>query len=252
MSQNVQRLITLTLLGIFLSGCSFSISSQPTLPSQTPTQPAAAVPTLIPTETQPPQAVPTSTLTAPPASTFTAIPVLPTFTSTTAAPVTVNICQDSQVTALIDSLKTSMRTSDGALLSSLVHPTKGMEVRWVRNGNVITYTREQAKFLFETTFEANWGPEPGSGQDKMGSFHGVIVPELVKIFDQSHTLHCKDLKHGGATYDLTWPYQGDYYSIYFPGTDQYGQLDWHTWVVGIEYVNSKPFIYALIQFFWEP
>ena len=250
MNQHTQRLMTLALLGFFLSGCSFAISSQPTLP--TPTQPAPAAPSLIPTETQPSQAAPTSAFTAIPTSTFTALPVIPTFTSTTAAPVAINICQDPQVTALIDSLKTSMHTSDGALLSSLIHPAKGMEVRWVRNGNVITYTQEKAKFLFETTFEANWGAEPGSGQDKMGSFHDVIVPDLIKIFDQSYTLHCKELKHGGATYDLSWPYQGDYYSVYFPGTDQYGLLDWRTWAVGIEYVNGKPFIYALMQFFWEP
>ena len=25
-----------------------------------------------------------------------------------------------------------------------------------------------------------------------------------------------------------------------------------TWVMGIEYVSGKPYIYALIQYFWEP
>ena len=244
-----RRLITITLIGIFLNGCSFSISSQPTLPPQTSTQLAPAVPILIPTETQPPQPAPTSAFTAIPTSTFSVIPAL---TSTMVAPVAKNICEDSQITALIDSLKTSLLTSDGTILSSLVHPAKGMEVRWVRNGNVVIYTQDQAKFLFETTFEANWGAEPGSGQDKTGSFHDVIVPDLVKVFNQPYTLHCKDLKHGGATYDLIWPYQGDFYSVFFPGTDQYGFLDWRTWAVGIEYVNGKPFIYALIQFFWEP
>jgi hypothetical protein len=29
-------------------------------------------------------------------------------------------------------------------------------------------------------------------------------------------------------------------------------MDWHTWVAGIEYVNGKPYLYALMQFFWEP
>ncbi len=29
-------------------------------------------------------------------------------------------------------------------------------------------------------------------------------------------------------------------------------MDWHTWVMGIEYVSGKPYVYALIQFFWEP
>jgi hypothetical protein len=98
----------------------------------------------------------------------------------------------------------------------------------------------------------NWGTEPGSGAEKIGSFHDVVVPELVKAFNQPYSLHCNELKHGGATYEPEWPYQGDFYSIYFPGTEANGFMDWHTWVVGVEYVNSKPLIYGLTQFFWEP
>ena len=145
-----------------------------------------------------------------------------------------------------------MLNADGALLSSLVSPSRGLDAANFRDGNVINYTPEQAKFLFETTFEVNWGAAPGSGADKIGSFHDVIVPELVKAFNQPYTLHCNELKHGGATYEVSWPYQGDFYSIYFPGTETNGSMDWHTWAVGIEYINSKPYIYALIPYFWEP
>jgi len=145
----------------------------------------------------------------------------------------------------------SVLNADGALLSSLVS-SNGMEVRWVRYGNPITYTREQAQFLYETTYEANWGAEPGSGQEKKGSFHDVIVPDLTKVFNQPYTLQCNDIRHGGASYDISWPYKKDFYSVYFPGTQPNGNLDWDTWAVGIEYNNGKPYIYALIQFFWEP
>jgi len=176
---------------------------------------------------------------------------VPNFTSTP-DPNLPNVCIDPQVTALIDSLKSAGLTSDGTLLSSLVSPPRGMDVAFFRDGNVINYNSEQAKFLFETTFEVNWGTEPGSGAEKIGSFHDVVVPELVKAFNQPYTLHCNELKHGGATYELAWPYDGDFYSVYFPGTEANGLLDWHTWVVGVEYVNNKPYIYALMQFFWEP
>ena len=127
-----------------------------------------------------------------------------------------------------------------------------MDVAYFRDGTVITYRQEHAKFLFETTFEVDWGTEPGSGALKRGPFHDVIVPELVSIFNQPYTLHCNELKHGGATYELTWPYQAEFYSIHFPGTQANGNLDWHTWAMGIEYVSGKPYVYALIQFFWEP
>jgi hypothetical protein len=94
------------------------------------------------------------------------------------------------VTTLINSLKTAMLSADGSLFSSLVSPTRGLDAANFRDGNVINYTPEQAKFLFETTFEVNWGPAPGSGEDKVGSFHDVIVPEMVKAFNQPYTLHC--------------------------------------------------------------
>ncbi|HJR81378.1 MAG TPA: hypothetical protein VJ821_15010 [Anaerolineales bacterium] len=162
------------------------------------------------------------------------------------------ICGDPQVTALIDSFKTAILTSDGPLLSALVSPSRGMDVAYFRDGTVITYQPEHAKFLFETTFEVDWGAEPGSGAMKQGSFHDVVLPELVRIFNQPYTLHCNELKHGGATYEMVWEYQSEFYSIYFPGTPENGNMDWHTWVIGIEYVSGKPYVYALIQFFWEP
>jgi hypothetical protein len=168
------------------------------------------------------------------------------------APNPSTICTDPQAVALIDSFKSAILKSDGPLLSSLVSQTRGMDVAYFRDGTVITYKPEHAKFLFETTFEVDWGTEPGSGAMKRGSFHDVIVPELVKIFNQPYTLHCNELKHGGATYELEWPYQSEFYSIYFPGTQANGNMDWHTWVMGIEYVSGKPYVYALMQFFWEP
>ena len=179
---------------------------------------------------------------------FTAIPVL-TSTPPPGTPIT---CTDPQMTALIDSLKSAVLTSDGTLLSSIVAPQRGLDVAYFRDGNVINYRPDQAKFLFETTFEVNWGVEPGSGAEKIGSFHDMVVPELVRAFNQPYTLHFNELKHGGATYELEWPYQGDFYSVYFPGTEANGFLDWHTWAVGVECVNSTPYVYALMPFFWEP
>ncbi len=48
-----------------------------------------------------------------------------------------------------------------------------------------------------------------------------------------------------------WPYDKDLYSIHFAGTEANGFLAWHTWVIGVEYNNNKPFLYAMMQFYWE-
>ena len=218
---------------ILLTGCNIFNPAAPT-----PTQLATAPPIFVSTDTPAPlpTAIPTSIFTP---------------TATPIPPVAANVCNDPQAVALIDSLKSSMLTADGAAFSSLVSPN-GMEARYFRDGTVIKYTAYQAQFLFDTTYEANWGTAPGSGLEKKGAFHDVIVPELVKNFNTAYTLHCNEIRHSGATYQVTWPYNKDFYSIYYPGTEQNGYMDWHTWGAGIEYVNAKPYLYALMQFFWEP
>ncbi len=229
---NTKTLSTFLLGFILLTGCALRATPTP-LP-------------ILPTSTFSLSAVPFP-LTLTPAA-VTSLP------GGTAAPVssTAGFCTDPQVTALIGSLKTAVLNSDGALLSSLISPTRGMDVAFLRDGTVITYDQEHAKFLFETTFEVDWGAMPGSGLPKKGSFHDVVVPELVKAFNQPYSLYCNELKHGGASYELVWPYQGDFYSLHFPGTETNGNMDWHTWVIGVEHVNNQPYIYALMQFFWEP
>ena len=230
----MKRIFFTALIGLtLLTGCSFPGAATPT-----PTQAAPAPLSFIFTETP----LPLPTLTPIPMFTPTATPI---------PPVAGNVCTDPQVTALIESLKRAMLNGDGPLLSSLVSPG-GMEVRYFRASDPVVYTPYQATFLYETTFQADWGPEPGSGQHKLGAFHDVIVPDLQKLFNQPYSLHCNEIRHGGATYDVKWPYAKDFYAIHFPGTDQYSQMDWHTWVVGVEYTNSKPTIYALINYFWEP
>lgn len=225
---------SLVLIGLLLlTGCNIGSSADPT-----PTPLVPVIPAFVSSGTPAPLLVD---------------PLTPVFTATATPipPVAPNVCSDPAVISSIDSLKASMLSADGTLLGSLVSPN-GMEVRYFRNGTVVTYTPYQAGFLFETTFQANWGDDPASGLEKQGSFHDVIVPKLVEIFNQPYTLHCNEIRHGGATYEVSWPYDRDFYSIHFTGTETNGFLDWHTWVVGIEYTNGKPSIYALMQFYWEP
>jgi hypothetical protein len=66
--------------------------------------------------------------------------------------VAANVCNDPQVIAVIDALKSSMLAANGATFSTLVSPN-GMQVRYFRAGEVITYSAYQAKFLFVTTYQ---------------------------------------------------------------------------------------------------
>lgn len=162
-------------------------------------------------------------------------------------------CSDSQVSVLIGNFKSAVLTSNGPLLASLVSPAHGMDARLFRNGRVVNYDAAHAKFVFTSTFVVDWGLAPGSGLDTQGSFHELILPALVDVFNRTYTLSCNQVQVGGTTYQATWPYAGiNFYSAYYPGTQANGNLDWHTWLLGVDYSGGKPYLYAIMQFLWEP
>ncbi|HRQ24567.1 MAG TPA: hypothetical protein PLF42_14165 [Anaerolineales bacterium] len=162
-------------------------------------------------------------------------------------------CGNPRGTELIASLRTAVQTEDGKLLASLVSPTLGMDVRFFRDGNVVNYDVEHAPFVFETTFQADWGLHFASGEPTIGAFQEIILPSLQQIFSADAEIICNELKTGGATYIPEWLYPGmDFYSVHFPGSEQYGGLDWQTWAVGMSPVDGALYITALSHFVWEP
>lgn len=201
-----------------------------------------------------PSATPQSTLISP--ATFTPIPLLTqiaTSVPTTASTGAVPFCDDPRARDLITSFGKAIANQDGALLSSHVSPSIGMDVRFYRDGNVINYDVEHAKFVFETTFQADWGLSFGSGLPTLGAFHEIIVPSLQVVFTPTAQLVCNQIKLGGASYNTTWPYPSmNYYSVHFPGTEEFGGLDWQTWAVGMNMSTGTPKLAALIHFVWEP
>ncbi|MCC7119253.1 MAG: hypothetical protein IT310_12070 [Anaerolineales bacterium] len=188
-----------------------------------------------------------------PAPTATPIPA-PTQVPTLAQPtVPLAFCSDPLPKNLISTLGNAFATRDGALLASLVSPTRGMDVLFYRNGKAVNYDVEHAKFIFETTYAADWGLSFGSGDATLGSFQDVVLPSLQTVFTPQAELICNQLKLGGATYVGEWPYPYlDYYSVHFAGTDQFGGLNWQTWGVGIENVAGQFYVAALVHYVWEP
>jgi len=224
-------------VAVVASGCTFRLSRNP-----------ASLPTLtIPTLTPPPTLVITNPIAA-----YTSIPatLAPGISATQIS--SANFCADSQPQALIDNLKSALQTSNGSLLASLVSPIHGMDVRLYRNGLVVNYGQQHAQLLFDSTDRIDWGAAP-SGLETKGSFNEVIVPALLKVFNKDYVLDCDQVQIGGATYKATWPYAGiNFYSVYFAGTPNSSNLDWRTWLIGMEYVKGQPYLYAIMQFFWEP
>lgn len=230
---------------ILLAGCSFPGNTPPT-------------PTLLPTPTIFISAAPSATAAPAVIPTVTGI-----FVPVTAAPNTgtlggatpvpsATFCADAQVSAVLDSLKTALQTSNGTLLASLVSPLHGMEVRYYRDGRTVIYDQMHAKYLFTSTFQVDWGDAPGSGLPTTGAFHDVIIPDLLKLFNSTYALTCNQIQVGGTTYQAAWPYAANFYSVYYGGTAANGNMDWLTWLVGFEYVGGRPYLNALLPYRWEP
>jgi hypothetical protein len=256
MQNRKATVLALALLCVLATACSLPGIAAPTptpfiLPSPLPTIAVTPSPTglLIPTSL-------TSVVAGPAAGAGTQVVVTRIVVPQAAATQYVSpaeFCADAQPTTLISSLQTAVQTSNGELLASLISPVKGMEARLYRDGRLVTYDRAHAKFLFESTYSVDWGRAPGSGMMTSGAFHDTILPDLKDVFSKTYTLKCNEIQVGGTTYTASWPYTGvNYYSAYYPGTTANSNMDWHTWLLGMQYINGKPFLSAIMQFKWEP
>jgi hypothetical protein len=172
------NLLTLSFTALLATACSLPAYGKPLA-----TATLMVLPTL---SSLPPTIAPTSqAITAPTSNPFptlgvkaaTPIPLTQTFSN--------NFCTDGQVTTLINSFKSALQTSNGTLFASLVSPVHGMEARLYRSGRVVNYDRAHAKFLFDSTFQVNWGTAPGSGLETKGSFHELLVPALRDVFNKN-------------------------------------------------------------------
>ena len=164
-------------------------------------------------------------------------------------------CADARVTSLLHNLETAVNTQDGELFRSLVSPAHGLDVIYIRLGMVANYSPEEAGWVFQSTYEVDWGPGAGSGEPVRGTFPDIILPALQDVF-KNESLSCNEVKLGGATYEVEWPNEYanlNFYSIHNPGNDpSYDGLDWRTWLAGVEYVDGEPYLFALLNYQWEP
>ena len=224
----------LPLLGLTLAACFAPVDAPP---------PPTSIFADTPQSTSP-------TLTVLPATiSLNDIPAVLTAVPENASP---NFCEDTRGLKLLLDLQTALQNRDGEFLATLVSPSSGVGVRFIREGKIVTYF-DNIKFIFNTTYQADWGLGAGSGQPVKGSFQEIVLPSLDKVFASNPTVTCNGLKVGGATYIPEWPYTGmDYYSLYYPGSSEFNNLDWETWAVGMLRQEGKPQLTALVHYEWEP
>ncbi|RPI83915.1 MAG: hypothetical protein EHM41_14740 [Chloroflexi bacterium] len=163
-------------------------------------------------------------------------------------------CSDPQVTDLLKDFAGAISAEEGETLSSLISPEHGLYVQYFHTGTAPNYSPEEARFVFSSSYVTNWGIHPASGLEVRGTFHEEVLPKIQEVVESDNEIGCGEMLVPGVSYEAAWPTQYrnfNFYSIHKPGTPGM-ELDWRTWVVGIEYVNGDPYLVSLLQYFWEP
>jgi hypothetical protein len=166
-----------------------------------------------------------------------------------------HFCMDSRIPFLLENIQIALENKDGELFSSLISPVHGLDLRYYRYGTLANYTSEEAAWAFKSDYAVNWGNEPRSGFEKIGTFREIPLPMLLEVFSANYELYCNDAGTAASFAPEPWPLEYrniNFYTLFKPGTEQYGGLDWRSWLVGVEYVEDEPYLFALIHFQWEP
>lgn len=234
---NLKKFLPL-LVFITLAACTLPVDEAP---------PPTALTTATP---QPAQTLP-ETFTPNPTPTQSPTPTL--VVNETRTPVQFyDFCTDNRGFTLIEELIQAITQENGTAFENLVSPAIGVDIRYYRNDKVINYALDVAS-IFQDPAEVDWGISFGSGQPNVGSFREIILPSLQKVFTPASLIVCGQLQIGNASYFPEWPYPDmNFYSVYFPGTDEFGGMDWQTWAVGMDNVTGRPSLAALVHYVWEP
>jgi hypothetical protein len=165
-----------------------------------------------------------------------------------------DLCSDPQVTRLIADLRQALAGQDGPLLSSLVSPVHGLDLAYLHNGNTANYSPQEAGWVFQSDYLMDWGAHPASGLEVKGAFRDTALPDLLDVLNAQYETRCNSADLGGGNYTYQWPerYRNiNYLVLHKPGPPG-NELAWRTWIAGIEYVQSRPYLFALVHLFWEP
>jgi hypothetical protein len=163
-------------------------------------------------------------------------------------------CADARATALFAALGSAVSDSDGSALAALVSPVHGLTVIYLNHGAPRVYSPADAGLVFGSDEIVEWGLGPGSGLPIRGTFADFVRPDLLTVLSASYETHCNAVTLGGASYNVIWPAQWkniNFYSVYKPGSPG-TELDWMTWLTGVEYVDGNPYLFLLSRYNWEP
>lgn len=150
-------------------------------------------------------------------------------------------CNDAELTAVIRKVMRAVAMSDGAALQEAASPLRGLLVRQTPVSPSVRIPANEVAGVFGSSVPKNWGAQSGA-------FKSVILPSLREdIAGKGAKEVCgKLLMGGGGALDFPADWAGfTLVSFHRPAT---AAEPWHTTVGGLEYVDGKPYLAALVQY----
>ncbi|RME91621.1 MAG: SH3 domain-containing protein [Anaerolineae bacterium] len=158
-----------------------------------------------------------------------------------------DFCRDTRVEALLTDLTTAIKNEDGEALSALVSPMHGMTVRLAPKGVSVNYLR-YVPYLFTSTYPVNWGRPSAASSAVIAPFKDAFGPRLQAVFGTAYEKSCNDASKVSGV-EQPWPEEYanvNFYTLYVPPKE--GESTGRAWLVGVDYVDGKPYVFALLYY----
>lgn len=162
-------------------------------------------------------------------------------------------CADPAVTELLGQLEKAIAERDGRLIRSLIHPERGLRVRLNWWNPEVEFAGEDVQTIFRARIRYDWGTEDGSGNPIRGSFSDVALPRLERDLLAATEWQC-DAGVFGPTAGMTILPEGyepvRFYSAHRAAPAEQ-ELNWGTWLVGVERWEGRYYVSYLVHYRWE-
>lgn len=159
-------------------------------------------------------------------------------------------CQDPKLRAAIRAFMRAVNQQNGAALKAVASPLRGLLIRQEEDNPTVAFGPVRVTSLFSATTPLHWGTGDASGEPIIGSFKSVLAPSLRTVVGKGSQEACGKLIFGGSAATNDWPAEySNLTPVSFHVPD--GAQNWITWVAGMEYVDSKPYVATLVHYTWE-
>ena len=162
-------------------------------------------------------------------------------------------CSDPAVEELLDQFVEAVEEEDGKRILELVHPDRGLRVRVSWWNPEVLFRGQDIQTIFRAEKKYDWGVADGSGEPLSGSFSEIVMPHLERDLLEVGEWRCDEGQFGPTAGSTILPEgyeQVRFYSAHRPAPADV-EMDWGTWLIGVEHWEGRYYVSYLVHYRWE-